>query len=255
MTRPIALICLAVVVGGTAAEDKKGGKPGPGPRLTVAVPLTVEPGRTANLTVRGLNLDGVTEVRARDPKAKGKLAGKPKHERLPKTAAVRRIGDWAVAVELDVAKDVPAGTLAFTVAGPVGESNPVTVAVADGTPRVADKEPNEGFKTAQPVPVPGIVDGVIGRERDVDVFRFEGKAGEKVRLEVQAARLGSPLDAMLTVYDADGRTVAADDDTGGTRDPVLSVILPRAGPYYAAVIDSNDAGGPAFAYRLVIRKE
>ena len=52
--------------------------------------------------------------------------------------------------------------------------------------------------------------------QDVDVFRFEGRAGQRVVAEVLAARLGSPVDSFLTVYDAQGRVLAANDDHGGS---------------------------------------
>jgi hypothetical protein len=88
----------------------------------------------------------------------------------------------------------------------------------------------------------------------VDVFRFEGKAGDKLLVEVRAGRSGSPLDAMLTLYDAGGRAVAADDDSAGGTDPKLEVTLPRDGAYYLAVIDAHDQGAVMFAYRLAVRK-
>lgn len=250
MTRPalLALLLAAAAV----AQDRKRPEKASGPRLTVAVPLTVEPGAKAKLVVRGRNLDGVTGVKVHEPNSKGTLVGKPKKVMVPMTHPADRIGDWEAEVELEVAKGVPGGRLGFSLVGPAGESTPATVAVADGTPRVAEKEPNDGFAQAQPVPAKCVIDGAIGRGRDPDVYRFDGKAGRTVRVEVQAARLGSPLDAILTVYDAERRIVGTCDDANGSADPVLVLRLPRDGVYYAAVIDANDLGGPAFAYRLVI---
>ena len=92
------------------------------------------------------------------------------------------------------------------------------------------------------------------RELDVDVYRFTGRAGDKVRVEVRAARLGSPLDAMIVVYDANRQVVDSCDDADGHADPVLTVTLPRDGAYFVSVIDVNNAGGPQFAYRLVVSK-
>jgi hypothetical protein len=254
MSRLLGLSLLTVAAF-ASGQDRKPTAKSPAPKLTVAVPLTVAPGQKVKLTVHGLNLDGLTDVRMHEPKSRAKLAGAPKKQTLPQNAPAERIGDWTVEIELDLAKELPAGSIAFTVVGPGGESNAVKVAVDDDTPRVAEKEPNEGFATAQPIAAPCIVEGTIGRERDVDVFRISGKAGEKLRLEVQAARLGSPVDALLTLHDSAGRVIASEDDTNGSADPILSVVLPRDGDYFVSLIDANDLGGPAFAYRLVVKKE
>src|SRR5207248_3062409 len=94
----------------------------------------------------------------------------------------------------------------------------------------------------------------LGRDRDVDVFRFAGKAGEVVHVEVRAARLGSPVDGLLTLYDADRRVLALCDDADGSLDPVLSVTLPKDGAYFVSLIDAHDVGGPMFPYRLTVSK-
>jgi len=101
--------------------------------------------------------------------------------------------------------------------------------------------------------LPQNVDGVIGQPRDVDVFRLEAKAGQEVVLEVLAARYGSPLDSILTLYNADGQILASNDDHDGSPDSRIVATLPKTGTYYLAVIDANDQGGPAYGYRLVVQ--
>ena len=95
--------------------------------------------------------------------------------------------------------------------------------------------------------------GAIQVPRDVDVFRFAGRRGQRIVAEVLAARLGSPLDASLTLYDAAGRILANADDSRGSADPVLEMALPRDGVYFLAVNDAQDAGGPGHVYRLLVR--
>ena len=242
----IALLLLAFA----AAQDKKPAAP----RATVARPLTVEAGRKTKLTVRGHNLDGLTGVRMHEPKSKASLAGKPAKVAVAANHPAERVGDWEVDVELDLAAEIPGGWVAFSLVGPGGESNAVKVALADGTPRVAEKEPNDNLRQPQIVALPCAIDGTIKQDRDVDAFRFDGKKGDVVRLEVQAARFGSPLDAMLTLYDADRRIIDSCDDFEGGADPVLVVTLPKDGAYTLVLIDVNDLGGPPFAYRLLLRK-
>jgi hypothetical protein len=83
----------------------------------------------------------------------------------------------------------------------------------------------------------------------VDVYRIEGAVGQRITAQVLAARYGSALDGMLTLYDADGRQLAASDDADGS-DPRLEVRLPRDGVYFLSLLDAHDQGGPLHPYRL-----
>jgi hypothetical protein len=94
--------------------------------------------------------------------------------------------------------------------------------------------------------------GVIERGQDVDVYRFEGKKGQQVRIEVFAVRRGSSLDAFLSIYDNEGQLLHSVDDVGGSRDASLTLTLPRDGGYHVVVSDANDTGGPTHGYRLVL---
>ncbi|MCK4282989.1 MAG: hypothetical protein KAX44_01635, partial [Candidatus Brocadiae bacterium] len=62
-------------------------------------------------------------------------------------------------------------------------SNEVTYAV-DTLPDCMETEPNDDTQSAQPIALPRIVNGRIARPGDVDVFRFEGHAGDEVVAEV-----------------------------------------------------------------------
>ena len=227
----------------------------PSPKLAVARPLIVEPGKKTKVVVRGVNFDGLTELRVHEPKSKGAIAGKPKKVGLPNNYPLDRIGDTEIEIELDVAKDAPGGTLAFSVVGPGGESNAIKVALADDTPRTAEKEPNDGLDKPQTIALPAAVEGAIDRERDADVYSFTGKKGEQIIIDVWAARLGSPADLHLTLFDSDKNIVDTCDDANGSVDPSLTVTLPRDGTYFISLIESNDLGGAMFPYRLHMRRK
>ena len=107
---------------------------------------------------------------------------------------------------------------------------------------IAEKEPNGGFRNAQAVPLPATVAGVIGELNDVDVFRVEGKAGRKIVAEVNAARLGSPLDSVVTLYDANGHALATNDDSDAGADSLLRATLPADGVYFLGLTDANGRG-------------
>lgn len=83
--------------------------------------------------------------------------------------------------------------------------------------------------TAGTVRLPGIVgDGPFG-SRDVDLYRVRVQAGQRLVIDVDAETLpsGSELDSVVRVFDARGRLVAANDDSGGSLDSRLA-IRPRA---------------------------
>ena len=54
---------------------------------------------------------------------------------------------------------------------------------------------------------PGGVSGVIAADGEADVYRFEGRKGVPVVVEVYGRRLGSPIDAALEILDDRGRPI------------------------------------------------
>jgi hypothetical protein len=138
-------------------------------------------------------------------------------------------------------------------------SNCVPFAV-DKLPECLEQEPNYPQGSAQPVSLPVIVNGRIDREGDVDVFRFESRAGDKIVAEVYARRLDSPLDSVLKLTDANDHQLAANDDhedkgaglTTHQADSWLSVTLPANGTHYLHISDAQHKGGEAYSYRLRI---
>lgn len=138
-----------------------------------------------------------------------------------------------------------------------GLSNTLCYAV-DSLPECMESEPNDSVDTAQRVTLPQIINGRIGRPGDVDLYRIEGRAGEEVVAEVVAHRLGSPLDSLLRLLDADGKVVAWNDDfddkSAGLEthhaDSYLRAKLPRDGSYWVRLSDTQGHGGEEYGYRL-----
>ncbi len=247
-----AIIVAALTHLSLPAQPKKESKDPP-PRVIVAMPLAIDAGKTTKLMLRGQGIDTVTEIRVQEPKSSGKVVGKGKKVPVPNQANPAIVGDSEIDIEITLSMEVAGGTVPFSLIGPGGESKPHLLIVKDDTPIIAEKEPNDGFKQAQPITFPCIVEGSIKQGQDVDVFRFEGKQGEKYYFEVQANRFGSPVDGLLTLYDAEGRVVASVDDSPGSVDPIMTVTLTKSGTYYLSLIDAHDQGGAIFLYRLLAR--
>lgn len=244
-----ALFLPAFVPAQPQPKDKKT----PPPQIVVAVPLAVEQDKTTKLTLRGLNLDGVTEVRPHEPRTKAKLLGAVKKIPVPNNMNAARIGDAEIEIEITLPKEVAGSLIPISLIGPGGESKPHSLIVIDGTPQVFEKEPNDGFRNAQPVGRSTMIEGSIRQSQDVDVFKFEGKAGEKIHCELQAARFGSPVDGVLTLYDANEQILATANETSQSPDATIKHTLPKDGTYFLTLIDAHDQGGSIFVYRLSVR--
>ena len=106
--------------------------------------------------------------------------------------------------------------------------------------------------------LPAMVRGAIGRATELDVYRFEGRAGQKVAAEVYARREGSPLDSFLKLTDARGKQIAFNDDCEDKgaglvthqADSRILATLPASGTYLLTVGDVQQRGGPEYEYRL-----
>ena len=109
-----------------------------------------------------------------------------------------------------------------------------------------------------PVSLPVIVNGRIDQPGDVDVYAFAATAGTELVADVNARRLGSPLDSVIKLTTADGEQIAFADDwynkTEGLlthhADARIEMVLPADGTYYLHIADAQHRGGRAYAYRL-----
>jgi hypothetical protein len=129
--------------------------------------------------------------------------------------------------------------------------NPILCDV-DELPEVL--EPASGDSPA--IATPGVANGRIDQAGDIDGWKFTTTKGAALKIEVRAARLGSPLDAVLVIRDSAGKELAqADDLPGGSPDCELVFTAPADGEYVAQVRDRfASRGGPTFAYRLRITR-
>jgi hypothetical protein len=104
---------------------------------------------------------------------------------------------------------------------------------------VLPRQRNDKRETAQAIPVNCTVNGRLHDPADVDLYRIEGKRGQRISAEIEAARLGVQRgipDLHLTIYDAEGKKLAAADDSAlFVQDPVLSILAPQDGVYFVEV--------------------
>ncbi len=120
-------------------------------------------------------------------------------------------------------------------------------------PNVLEMEPNNSVQQATTTdkPLPLAFNGAIGEKGDADFFQFNAKKDQELDVSVYARRLRSPLDSVLTLYDAKSHQIASNDDSAGP-DSYLHFKVPRDGAYYLSVRDQLSRGGPIFTYRVEV---
>jgi hypothetical protein len=149
--------------------------------------------------------------------------------------------------EQTITLDPPAGREAVALFRPhVAGYAPVRI--EDGATQT-EQEPNPPER-ANPIRLPVCISGTIGEAGDEDTYSFSAEEGQTVDFRVESAGLGFPLDAVLSLADADGNSVATADDSEGRPDPELMYTVALAGEYRLTVRDLSGHGGWRYAYRL-----
>jgi len=150
-----------------------------------------------------------------------------------------------------VRMDMPAGDPSPARRIELPDAAPVTLALGDH-PEARESEPNDTKDQPTDVTSPLTINGRIDKPGDVDVFRFKGPGGPVV-IDVDAARLGSRLDTLLTLTDAAGTVVQRNDDAPGEGpDARIQLTTEKDKPYLVWVRDLTDHGGPNYAYRVTL---
>ena len=172
------------------------------------------------------------------------------------------------AIQVSIDTETPTGEQTLRVKTPSGLiSNPHPFSIGS-LAEMGETEPNNTLEKANAVNAPITINGKIDESGDVDRFSFEIKAPQLLVFEVEALRLSSELDALLTLYGAEKQTEAATDmkandaaeeqvlmvnDDASGADARVEWNFTEAGKYSVAIRDLNNQGGSAYSYRLNIR--
>jgi len=134
-----------------------------------------------------------------------------------------------------------------------GGPTPTTIVLdLDDLPEVIEPPGRDTASTPQHVTLPAVLNGRIARPGEADVWSFDAKVGQKWEFDLRAARLGSPLDSVLTLLEAGGKPLATcDDRSDGQTDSLIHWVAPADGAYSLRVEDRfASRGGPLYSYRL-----
>ncbi len=115
----------------------------------------------------------------------------------------------------------------------------------------AGQTPDREHATLVEVPPPFALNGVISTKDSEGWFRFPATKGVPLEANVYARQLRSPLDSELDVFDAKGRSLAANDDAGGA-DSALKFTPEATTNYFIRIRDTLGRFGPDYAYRIEV---
>ena len=248
----LTILCLGVLVWvpSLSGEEKDEKKPSIQPRVPGIFsigPNGAHQGKTINVEILGDNLDGAGRLEFSGDGLEGKIL---------------RCSYLRCVAEVSVQPDAQAGIRSIRVISPHGTSNLLGFRIGE-LPHWGEAEPNDSRQEAQEVEWPAVVDAVLYPDGDTDHYRFHARAGERLMMEVLAARNGSGLNAELYLLDSSGRrlAVAEEQEPGGVGggDPVLDYRFETEGDYFVVarrvlVRDhiTFPTGHPAYTYQLKI---
>lgn len=201
------------------------------------------PGQATDVTVYGANLAGPTAIWSN-------LVGPSGPATVELAPGIEGNGTKADQLVLRVTlPDAPVQIGGLRVATGQGVSS-LRLLLVDDLPSTSENGQNKSLETAQEVSLPVAIDGAAEAE-SFDFFKFNAHAGERLTAEVFARRLGSPLDAVIRLLDANGKELAYSDDEGGVgADGRFAIEIPADGVYYLEIRDIRYQGGGNFRYRL-----
>ena len=256
----------ALFLTGALAQGQQQQGPGlPLPRLESAMPCGAKVGSTVELTLAGTDLEDAEAVifshagikaepiNPEPPKVDPKKED-PKKKEEPKKKdppPMPKGPQPARKFKVTVAADVPVGQYDVRVINKWGVSNPRVFCVGDLID-VAEKEPNNDIPEAQRIELNTTVTGIIANPTDVDYSVFAGKKGQRVVVSCLASSIDSRLRAMVEIFDATGRRLAANRNYKDN-DALTDAVLPEDGDYFVRLSEfTYTLGTPNHFYRLSI---
>ncbi|MBL8294780.1 MAG: hypothetical protein JNN08_23240, partial [Bryobacterales bacterium] len=100
-------------------------------------------------------------------------------------------------------------------------------------PGVIEREPNDPPQAPQAIKLaPQVIHGYLKGRVDIDVYRFEARAGERWTFDIRSLEYGSHLECELSLEDDAGKRVAFNDDRDDYLEtPFLEHKFTRSGSY------------------------
>ncbi|MBY0586257.1 PPC domain-containing protein [bacterium] len=203
-------------------------------RCDRVIPVSALRGGTTDVSLEGSDLEGTTRLVFSDDRI---------------TAMPIDGGKFRVSVPAEV----PFAMVDIRAVGTWGISNPRTMIVSRAA-SVMEAEPNNLIEQAQAIGVGMPAEGLLAARADVDYFSVALDAGQKVVIDLQAERIDSAMDGVITLFAPDGKALELSNGYAG-KDPRIDLTAPVAGSYRIRVHDLVYGGGPGYFYRLLVHQD
>jgi hypothetical protein len=205
------------------------------PTLTRIAPLAVRPGEVTNVILTGTKLDGGLRLWTSFPAAIE--SGEP------------AAGGTTAGFRIQPATDAVVSIVGLAVSNEQGGSN-LLLLLIDDLPSVADDGKNHSWETAQRIELPIAIDGLSDGPQ-FDYYRFVAQAGQRLTVEVVAARIGSKMDPVVSLSDSAGKPLTVvDDDESFSADPRFQHTFVADGEYTLEIHDNKYAAGSVYRLRI-----
>ncbi|HEX4150009.1 MAG TPA: PPC domain-containing protein, partial [Pirellulales bacterium] len=212
------------------------------PKVEYLLPAAARPGQSLDLEFRGTNRADAVGVWSNLPGAS--------FQPLPRAKADDK--DMLSRWRLTTAPNTPLGYYGVRLATSGGISN-LKLMMIDDLPTLGESADNKSRSAAQVLSLPVAVEGTAEPE-SYDYFRFRAERGQRLAVDVVARRLGSPMDPVIRLLDADGQRdqelAYSDDEEAIGADSRFVHTFDRAGDYLLELRDIRYQGGADYRYRL-----
>lgn len=212
------------------------------PTIESVDPPGAQRGSAVKLTLQGNGLGGKIKIHSEIPGALTELSAEgPGRQYLLEVDSEAEPGAYAVALET---KDGLSNTWLFGVS-----TFPETAEIESRRSRARR---NDSSDQAQPIATPSVVHGTLS-EGDRDLYRVSLTAGQRIVFEVEARRLGSAVDPVLTLWSPAGDAVARNNDAPGIGQDARVAFVPTVGgDYTVEVHDARFSKQKRNFYRLLV---
>ena len=232
------------------------------PTLTTVNPQGIARGTTVELTVEGLNLARASAIYFSEPGVTGRILRVKELPDLPDvrlgsngTPSTIDLGPLPprnqVTVEVDVSADAEIGPVTFRLLTPLGTSPEGRFLIEPYYGESADREPDDTPETAVETFLPAILTGAISRPGDVDYFKIQVRAGQEIAFQNNAASIGSQLQPVVTIFDADLHELRTFGENGGVEQLQYAHRFAKVGTYYIRIADYQQSGRASNTYRII----
>ena len=220
----------------------------PTPELKEIYPAGGQAGTEVIVTLDGEGLEDLTELKFSNPEIKAERVYIPASKVWPQERPKGKT------FKVMIPKSVKPGNYDVRVLGYYGLSSPRIFNVSNASEVNSEASPKHtNVEGAIPLEIEQVANGKIRRQY-ADYYKISLKKNQRVLIHCWAERLGSKLDAKLTVFNSKGQEIYNVNDHI-SRDPLIDFTASEEADYFVSVSDHTWEGETGYFYRLKVSQK